>query len=379
MRIALVHPYSWPRTRRGGERYLHDLGWYLAGVGHDVEIITATDGADERLYEVIDSCPVQRAWKRPGPRVRRLPGVAQRLIEQVRIRRALDGHWDVVHTLWPAAAEAAAAAGHRVVYTLLGMVTAAALDENATLVAGIGRAARASHVRAALSDDAARHAAEVLGGDWIQLPPGLRPDRFPLHDAPRTGPPSFLFPGALNVPYKGLGDVLAAFADVRDHHPAATLRLAGPGDPTWALTPLKASTRARIEEGLIVKPAADDDELADLYARATATVLPARNEAFGLVVVESMSAGTPVVACDHGGPAEILDVPGVGARVRHGDVEALARAMLGVVDVAADAATPGRCAVRARAWDWDLVGPAHEEVYEALAAGRPIPPPAVTP
>src|SRR5207253_2517602 len=28
LRVALVHPYSWPDVRRGGERYLADLAWY---------------------------------------------------------------------------------------------------------------------------------------------------------------------------------------------------------------------------------------------------------------------------------------------------------------------------------------------------------------
>ena len=42
--IALVHPYSWPDVRRGGERYLDDLAAYLAGAGHSVDVITGTDG-----------------------------------------------------------------------------------------------------------------------------------------------------------------------------------------------------------------------------------------------------------------------------------------------------------------------------------------------
>ena len=45
LRIALVHPYAWPDVRRGGERYLDDLAWYLSEVGHDVDVITGTEGA----------------------------------------------------------------------------------------------------------------------------------------------------------------------------------------------------------------------------------------------------------------------------------------------------------------------------------------------
>jgi len=37
LRVALVHPYCWPDVRRGGERYLADLAWYLGRAGHLVE------------------------------------------------------------------------------------------------------------------------------------------------------------------------------------------------------------------------------------------------------------------------------------------------------------------------------------------------------
>ncbi|HEU5034214.1 MAG TPA: hypothetical protein VFT62_05570, partial [Mycobacteriales bacterium] len=39
MRIALLHPYSWPHVRRGGERYLHDLAWFLTRHGADVDVV----------------------------------------------------------------------------------------------------------------------------------------------------------------------------------------------------------------------------------------------------------------------------------------------------------------------------------------------------
>src|SRR4051812_7967292 len=44
LRVALVHPYSWPDVKRGGERYLADLAWYLGHSGHLVDVITGTTG-----------------------------------------------------------------------------------------------------------------------------------------------------------------------------------------------------------------------------------------------------------------------------------------------------------------------------------------------
>jgi len=51
MRIALVHPHSWPEVRRGGERYLDDLAWYLHGAGHEVHVLTGTDGPSRESTE----------------------------------------------------------------------------------------------------------------------------------------------------------------------------------------------------------------------------------------------------------------------------------------------------------------------------------------
>src|SRR5581483_11346425 len=42
LRVALVHPYSWPEVRRGGERYVEDLAVYLAGHGVDVHVVTGS-------------------------------------------------------------------------------------------------------------------------------------------------------------------------------------------------------------------------------------------------------------------------------------------------------------------------------------------------
>jgi glycosyltransferase involved in cell wall biosynthesis len=89
------------------------------------------------------------------------------------------------------------------------------------------------------------------------------------------------------------------------------------------------------------------------------------------VIVESLSTGTPVVAMRSGGPPEIVDRPDVGRLATPGDVGSLARSICEVIDLAGDAATPGRCAVQARRWDWmETIGPMHERVYERAAAAK---------
>jgi glycosyltransferase involved in cell wall biosynthesis len=50
----------------------------------------------------------------------------------------------------------------------------------------------------------------------------------------------------------------------------------------------------------------DDERLAHLYAAADVMVVPSLQEAFGKTVIEAMACGVPVVAFDHGGPADII-------------------------------------------------------------------------
>jgi glycosyltransferase involved in cell wall biosynthesis len=69
----------------------------------------------------------------------------------------------------------------------------------------------------------------------------------------------------------------------------------------------------------------DDDQLADLYSRCRALLMPAVEE-FGITAVEAMAAGRPVIACAKGGALETV-TPKTGVLVPVRDVDALAEAM----------------------------------------------------
>jgi len=69
-----------------------------------------------------------------------------------------------------------------------------------------------------------------------------------------------------------------------------------------------------------------DGELADLYARARALVVP-NVEEFGIAAVEAQAAGRPVVAADRGGARETVLDGRTGVLVPENDVDALAEAL----------------------------------------------------
>jgi glycosyltransferase involved in cell wall biosynthesis len=130
-------------------------------------------------------------------------------------------------------------------------------------------------------------------------------------------------------PLKGLDVLLDAYARARIHRPE--LQLVVVGSPVLGQDAYAAELRVRISgtPGARLLEGRDDvpDVMADLDVLALPSVEP---ESYGLVLVEALASGTPVVTTDHGGPPEIVAraTPGTGRVVAPGDADALAAALL---------------------------------------------------
>ena len=74
------------------------------------------------------------------------------------------------------------------------------------------------------------------------------------------------------------------------------------------------------------------DDVPAVLAGLDVLVCPSDHEPFGMIVLEALAAGTPVVASDSGGPAEILEDGRSGLLFRTGNEESLASAVLRVLD-----------------------------------------------
>lgn len=111
-----------------------------------------------------------------------------------------------------------------------------------------------------------------------------------------------LYMGRLD-PRKGIDTAIGALS----HLPGATLRVDGGGDPA-ELDRLRALTdRLGLEERVTFAATADKAALPDVYAAADVTVFPVTwFEPFGLVPLESMAVGRPVIATGTGGSGDYL-------------------------------------------------------------------------
>lgn len=363
LHIALVHPFVWPEVRRGGERYVDDLRDWLVASGHRVELIAAAPG---RGGVQSSGDLVWRRLRVPdaGWLARRGLGVA-RLFGARTLPVLLRRRYDVVHAFMPSAAVAARMCGQRTWYSHLGNPVPAWV-RNCPGDARLTRAAvRLSDLTSVLSAAARDRTEELTGRTPLVLAPGVRMQEFPPNLAARTGPPRILFSGFLSANNKGLDVLVRALPLVLRQYPAARLLLSGEGSPAWALE--QASNEVR--DAIDVLGAGNVDDVARRYREATVTALPSAGEAFGLVLVESLASGTPVVGSAGEGMADIVD-DGVGRLAPYGAAEALAEALVAAIALAGEDAAPLRCVERASFWDWrSAVGPRHEEVYRGLTAG----------
>jgi glycosyltransferase involved in cell wall biosynthesis len=150
----------------------------------------------------------------------------------------------------------------------------------------------------------------------------------------------FLFAGAVR-PEKGVDYLARAFARLCNENPNACLAIAG-GSRLWieagwlggdTLDATERKVRDILDPALarkrafllgIVSPA----EIGAYYAAADVFVLPSMfQETFGLVVLEALSAGLPVIAFRSGGVPELVEVRKNGILVAQGDEEGLLDSM----------------------------------------------------
>ncbi|MEJ5915842.1 glycosyltransferase family 4 protein [Pseudokineococcus sp. 1T1Z-3] len=377
MRVGVVCPYA-VDVPGGVQLHVRDQARALGALGHTVGVLApGEDGTvwDDPGLASVDLQLVGRPVAVPyNGSVARL---ALGPLAAARVRRWLEvGRFDLVHVHEPAAPSiglvALLAAEVPVVATFHSALerSRALLAAQPMLRPGLERVA----ARVAVSEDARRTVVEHLGGDAVVVPNGVRvadfagvPPRQEWLGRRAGGSPTLAFLGRLDEPRKGLAVLAAALPALRRRHPGLRVLVAGSGDgeALRALAPEDAAAVVRLG-------ALDDAGKRALLASVDVYVAPQTGgESFGVVLVEAMAAGAPVVASDLPAFRRVLDEGRLGALAGVGDAGALAAAVSAALeDERGTAARREAASVAVRRYDWSVVARELLAVYETVLLGE---------
>ena len=165
---------------------------------------------------------------------------------------------------------------------------------------------------------------------------------------------------------KGFQTLVSALPSLRYRHPDLRVVIAGRG--TY-LGELEAIAQGLGVDHMVRFPGfVPDDELRHLLHTCRCAVIPSLYEPFGIVALEALAAGAPLVAAASGGLAEVLDGTGAGLLFPPGDAGALAGALSRMLDepgLAAASQAAGAHLVH-DVYSWDAVCAATLPVYAEL-------------
>ncbi len=296
-RVALLAPSFWPEVRRGTERVIDELGRGLNGAGYEPNLIVGHPGkrSDSRGHDY----RVIRVRRLPESPVRRALHAHEHhghlLGERLELGRLSPG---LVHSFYPTDAVVgggwARRGGKPALFSIMGMPDTAAVNARRLRRGLWHRAIDRSSAVVVLSEEARRRAM-AIAPEAIVIQPGTDLTAFQRIDE-RASAPTIFCPAAPEDPRKRVPLLIDAFRLLRRRFPDARLLLNRPATPG----PVDDT------EGVELLDLDPHDALVRAYSSAWLTVLPSLNEAFGLVLVESLACGTPVLACDDAGCPEVL-------------------------------------------------------------------------
>ena len=386
MKIGIVTPYAYPMPG-GVNDHVGSLYRVLRARGHDVRIITSSHGLQKASEG--DIIRVGKGFSVPFNGSMGTITLSPTYLQQM--RQILERErFDILHY-------------HEPFVPFLSLVT---LTLSTSVNIGtfhafgglsisyefgkrmLGHYAHKLHGRIAVSPAARHFISRYFPGEYKIVPNGVEPGRYqravPIARY-RDGVPNILFVGRME-PRKGLIHLLRAFRKIQRDGVRARLLIVGtgPGDREarrYVLTRQLDDVEflGRVPEG----------QKAQLFKTADIYVSPATGrESFGIVLLEAMSAGAPIICSDIHGYRGVVRRERDGILVEPGNSDALATAIRRLIDDPDLRARLSRAGEeRAQLFTWDHVGQAVEEYYgfviRRLAEGgrlpagfsAPIPPP----
>ncbi len=393
MRILILTEVYHPETVGGSGRYARDLARSLAQLGHEPWVLTRNPGLRSAASEESDGVHIVR-YPVPAEVVPWLPAVELKSARRAAADLARRVRFDVIHAQQPMVATAALGVAELArlpwVYTFQ-----SAWHEEYLIKTGRqqpGEAPRFSVAASAMRRIEARvlrkvgraivlssyseNRLEALHGfrrPIVRIPGGVDLDTFRLDPSrgearQRLGLPvdaELVFCARNLVPRMGLENLIDATAALRGRRANIRLVIGGSGPLAQALEHRAANSGC--PDAIQLAGRIPEAELPFYYRAADLFVLPTvQLEGFGLVTVESLASGTPVIATPVGGSVDILQPFHPRSLTAGIDSRSLANKIEDYFEQ--PNAWPSAFACRAYAsgnFGWDCVAQATERVYEA--------------
>lgn len=367
MKIALVSPYDFPYPG-GVTEHIIALAKKLRQRGYDVHIIAACSGYQGENFpntrvvtHKVTAVPIAGAMARVGVSP----------LSYIRIRKILQREtFDVIHLhepltpsiTWPVLSYA---------QTLPGTVsigTFHAYHEQPNWLYAHGRPIFARFFAKldsliAVSEAARDFAHRMFPGDYCIIPNGIDLSRFGKapETSPAANPPgpnkktTLLFVGRLDR-RKGFLNLLETFFKIKPDYPNLQLKVVGPFD-SKACEPYQKMAQAHHVTDIEFVGYIAPEKLPEYYHSADIFCAPSIGyESFGLVLLEAMAAGLPLVASDIAGYRSVVTDGREGLLVPPGQPSRLARALRQLLDNPHQRYQMGqRGRLKAAGYSWDRI------------------------
>jgi D-inositol-3-phosphate glycosyltransferase len=408
-RVAMLSVHTSPVAELGGPDsggmnvYVNELSQWLARTGINVDIFTRrTDSTTPRILELDEGLRLIQVEAGPPHQVHKdelfchMPDFAS---DMAYFALQQGVRYDVVHGhYWLSGWAAQLLKEHwhaptvQMYHTMAHLKNAVALDDHRETILRLQverRLVEISDGLIAANPNERKEMIQRLGAsaDQIHLvPPGVDLELFQPHD-PETARaeldlpsgPLVLFVGRID-PVKGIDTLFAGFKELLDRRDWAgeepTLVFIGgtvdksDNQPAFGSELQMLQQQARelgIEERILFRGSQPRELLPLYYSAVDVCTVPSRYESFGLVAVEAMACGTPIVASRVGGLQFTVRDEQSGLLVPHSDPSALAS---GLERVLTDrklyrtlCAGARRAAIR---YSWQMVSSSMVDVYQHL-------------
>lgn len=380
--IALVSPYDYAYPG-GVNQHIHHLARHLRARGHDVEILapTSDDGpSSEEGFVQLDVGIFPLPISGSIARISISPSVV-REVKSVFRRR----YYDIVHLHQPTTWAIGPAVLHYSRSVNIGTFhqfreTSSGVEYGGTRVYRYFM--DKLHGRIAVSTVARDFAMALAPGEYSIIPNGIEVAQFqaldvqPFQEYLDDGKLNILFVGRLEK-RKGFRYLLRAFRIVKEAVPEARLIVAGAFEREDRETYVRYARHYRVRDVKFVGYVSEAEK-ARWYKTAHIFCAPSTGfESFGIVLLEAMAAGTPVVASDIAGYRDVVRHNVTGVLSPPEDDEALAETLIRLLRDPARRASLRAAALReVPRYDWSRVSGEVEAFYwELLAREGRIPAP----